>query len=160
MEVLIIIMRKHFFFFASVWIHDNFILSQNKVFRVNDAKMRPRLNLYNADLKHHCPNMTERLIRCQTACMENTVFIHMYSKLIIILVTSIIAALSQLSRLPFPGEPSSQETAQGMLPDLPLSVCVLVDFAWMVWYLFLYHHLGKVGCKIWCGALYLHSTPS
>ena len=116
--------------------------------------------LYNEDLKHHCPNMTERLIRCQTACMENTVFIHMYSKLIIILVTSIIAALPQLSRLPFPGEPSSQETAPGMLPDLPLSVCVLVDFAWMVWYLFLYHHLGKVGCKIWCGALYLHSTPS
>ena len=42
--------------------------------------------LYNEDLKHHCPNMTERLIRCQTACIENTVFIHMYSKLIIILL--------------------------------------------------------------------------
>ena len=42
--------------------------------------------LYNEDLKHHCPNMTERLIRCQTACIENTVFIHMYTKLIIILL--------------------------------------------------------------------------
>ena len=64
------------------------------------------------------------------------------------LATCIIAALLQLSNLPFPGEPSSQETAKGMLPDLPLSICVLVDFAWMMWYLFLYHHLGKVGCKI------------
>ena len=64
------------------------------------------------------------------------------------LVTCIIAALSQLPSLPFPGEPSSQETVQEMLPDLPLPICALVDFAWMVWYLFLYDHLGRVGCKI------------
>ena len=31
-------------FFASVWLHDNFILSENKLFRVKDAKTRPRLN--------------------------------------------------------------------------------------------------------------------
>ena len=30
--------------------------------------------------------MTERLIRCQTACIERMVFIHMYSRLIIILL--------------------------------------------------------------------------
>ena len=32
------------FFFASVWLGDHFILRQNRLFRVNDAKSRPRLN--------------------------------------------------------------------------------------------------------------------
>ena len=31
-------------FFASVWLHDNFILHQNRIFCINDAKTRPRLN--------------------------------------------------------------------------------------------------------------------
>ena len=33
-----------FCFFASVWPHDNFILRQAMIYRVNDAKTRPRLN--------------------------------------------------------------------------------------------------------------------
>ena len=42
--------------------------------------------LCNADLKHHCLTMTERLIRCQTASIERMVFIHIYSRLIILLL--------------------------------------------------------------------------
>jgi len=33
-----------FFFFASVWLHDHFILHQNRISSVNDTKMQPRLN--------------------------------------------------------------------------------------------------------------------
>ena len=36
------------FFFASVWLPDNFILHQNRIFRVNDAKTRPK-NWLNTD---------------------------------------------------------------------------------------------------------------
>ena len=31
-------------FFTSVWLHDNFILHQNRIFRISDATMQARLN--------------------------------------------------------------------------------------------------------------------
>ena len=37
-------------FLASAWLHDNFILGQNRIFRVNDAKTQPRLNTDNLKL--------------------------------------------------------------------------------------------------------------
>ena len=39
------------FFFMSVWLHNNFILCQNKIFCINDAKMRPRLNTAHVKVK-------------------------------------------------------------------------------------------------------------
>lgn len=68
-------------FFVSVWLHNNFILSEKKY----SASKTQKQGL-DWTLNDHCLTMTERLIRCQTACIENTVFIHMYSRLIIILL--------------------------------------------------------------------------
>ena len=39
------------FFFMSVWLHNNFILCQNKIICINDAKMWPRLNTAQVKVK-------------------------------------------------------------------------------------------------------------
>ena len=60
MEVIII---YEVTFFASVWLHDNFILHQNRIFRISDATMQATLNT-------DCGNCLRKIRIGQTECLK------------------------------------------------------------------------------------------
>ena len=49
--------------FASVWLHDNFILHQNRIFRISDATMQATLNT-------DCGNCLGKIRIGQTECLK------------------------------------------------------------------------------------------
>ena len=60
LEVIII---SEVTFFASVWLHDNFILYQNRIFHISDATMQARLNT-------DCGNCLGKIRIGQTECLK------------------------------------------------------------------------------------------
>ena len=75
-----------YLFFASVWLHDYFILCQNRIFGINDPKPCPRLNTAKVTfVTYHCKDLKRSHLRWFISCpkenqLPGSAFLYSYTK--------------------------------------------------------------------------------
>ena len=82
-------------FFASAWLHDNFILGQNRIFRSSDAKTQPRLNTVHVIPLEVEPMIFWLLVQMWTMIQWNPAYGHLGNMVSLLLLPLFLGHLAK-----------------------------------------------------------------